>query len=293
MKNTIKALKYFLLSLGLIILVVYIVLIFIGGGFGEKSFSNLAISEENPLFFAHRGHANDFPENSIGAMTAALNTGYTALEIDVRLTEDDILVVFHDKSGERLLKNPVKINQSSYKTLRNYPLFHSHTASQNFIPKLEEVFETFGTEFIFYLDVKYEEGLEYYKLANNLYLIIEKFELAEQVIVANSNIFLISYLEYNFPKINTALEGFNSGKEWIYPLIPKRYRPDFLASFQNQINRKHVDWLKKKGLLDRKIAYGVSHNNLKETICSFGVRKVILDYHMEIDSVLQGKLNCQ
>lgn len=54
--------------------------------------------------YAHRGlHTEDgtVPENSLPAFRAAAEAGY-AVEMDVHLTADDQLVVFHDDTLERM-----------------------------------------------------------------------------------------------------------------------------------------------------------------------------------------------
>ena len=56
-----------------------------------------------PLIIAHRGDVTNAPENTISAFQKALELGADGIELDVRLTKDDQLVVFHDlASSERL-----------------------------------------------------------------------------------------------------------------------------------------------------------------------------------------------
>jgi len=50
-----------------------------------------------PLIIAHRGDATSAPENTIPAFKKALNLGADGIELDVRLTKDRELVVFHDR----------------------------------------------------------------------------------------------------------------------------------------------------------------------------------------------------
>lgn len=50
----------------------------------------------NPLNIAHRGGAQLWPENTLPAFRSAVAAGYDAAELDVQLTRDDRLIVFHD-----------------------------------------------------------------------------------------------------------------------------------------------------------------------------------------------------
>lgn len=54
------------------------------------------------LRYAHRGlHNKDRAENSLSAFRAACDEGY-AIELDVRLSKDGVLVVFHDDTLDRM-----------------------------------------------------------------------------------------------------------------------------------------------------------------------------------------------
>ncbi|TMB92309.1 MAG: glycerophosphodiester phosphodiesterase [Chloroflexi bacterium] len=65
---------------------------------GERSF----LDSPAPIAFAHRGGADEAPENTLPAFEAALALGYTYIETDVRLTADGVLVAFHDTALDRV-----------------------------------------------------------------------------------------------------------------------------------------------------------------------------------------------
>ncbi|MCY3003669.1 MAG: glycerophosphodiester phosphodiesterase family protein [Planctomycetota bacterium] len=51
---------------------------------------------------AHRGLAASFPENTLASVRGALEAGARRVEIDVQLTEDQVPIVFHDATLQRL-----------------------------------------------------------------------------------------------------------------------------------------------------------------------------------------------
>ncbi len=55
-----------------------------------------------PVAIAHRGGADDAPENTLPAFAAAVELGYGHLETDVHLTRDGVAVAFHDARLDRL-----------------------------------------------------------------------------------------------------------------------------------------------------------------------------------------------
>ncbi|MFK7925115.1 MAG: glycerophosphodiester phosphodiesterase [Bacteroidia bacterium] len=54
--------------------------------------------------FAHRGGYANGPENTIETILYNINNGVGAIEIDVELTKDNQLVIFHDATIERVLQ---------------------------------------------------------------------------------------------------------------------------------------------------------------------------------------------
>lgn len=76
---------------------------------------------------AHRGlHKGfDIPENSISAFKRAINSDY-AIELDVRLTKDEKVVVFHDKNLIRLCADRRKIRNQNYSAIKDIKLYNSN-----------------------------------------------------------------------------------------------------------------------------------------------------------------------
>lgn len=74
--------------------------------------------------YAHRGlHTKDksVPENSMAAFSAAVEAGY-GIELDVNITADDKIVVFHDDNLKRVCGVDRKIGDCTYKELQGYRL---------------------------------------------------------------------------------------------------------------------------------------------------------------------------
>lgn len=83
---------------------------------------------------AHRGfHDENTTENTIQSYQSAINRGYN-IEIDVRLTRDKEIVVFHDDTLTRLCGISQRIDQLNYSDIENIRLPHGER-----IPKFSEV----------------------------------------------------------------------------------------------------------------------------------------------------------
>lgn len=58
---------------------------------------------------AHRGHAAQFPENTLPALESAVSLGLRFLEFDVQLAADEVPVVIHDETLSRTADNPASV----------------------------------------------------------------------------------------------------------------------------------------------------------------------------------------
>lgn len=66
---------------------------------------------------AHRGAAEDAPENTLPAIDTAWKYGADAVEIDVRMSKDGRVVVIHDSSTARTTGRKLKVAQVPYDSL--------------------------------------------------------------------------------------------------------------------------------------------------------------------------------
>lgn len=105
-------------------------------------------------YIAHRGlfdSQNGIPENSIPAFQKAVDMGY-GIELDVQLTTDNKLVVFHDESLKRMCGVDKKLMHCSYKELMQYKLINS----EENIPLFETVLQIIGGKVPLIVEIKSE-----------------------------------------------------------------------------------------------------------------------------------------
>jgi len=80
------------------------------------------------VYIAHRGYfdnAGPCPENSLAAFRRAVEKGY-GIELDVQLTSDNKLVVFHDASLLRMCNVDKILHECTFKELQQYRLANSN-----------------------------------------------------------------------------------------------------------------------------------------------------------------------
>jgi glycerophosphoryl diester phosphodiesterase len=99
---------------------------------------------------AHRGlHSPGIPENSLAACREAIRNGY-AIELDVRRTRDDVLVVFHDENLARMTGQDRILETCSFAGLRGVVL----SGTDERIPSLAGFLETVGGRAGLLIEVK-------------------------------------------------------------------------------------------------------------------------------------------
>ena len=89
--------------------------------------------------WAHRGlhdKKRGIPENSFPAFRAAIEAG-DGIELDVHLTKDGQLVVFHDDTFERICGRRGRVEDTSYEEMQKYRL----AETKERIPLLSEVLQ--------------------------------------------------------------------------------------------------------------------------------------------------------
>ncbi len=77
---------------------------------------------QHPRVIAHRGLALDHPENTLGAFSAALNSGADILETDVHLSRDGSVIVAHDPDLTRVAGRPGLVADFSERELAEIDL---------------------------------------------------------------------------------------------------------------------------------------------------------------------------
>ena len=100
--------------------------------------------EREVLFVAHRGESFDAPENTLAAFRLAWERGCRAIELDIRMSGDGQIVVFHDEDTERICGIKFEVARVTFSTILSCDVgaFKGLVYAGERIPLLGEVFET-------------------------------------------------------------------------------------------------------------------------------------------------------
>jgi len=73
-------------------------------------------------FYAHRGASADFPEHTMAAYRGAIEQGALGFECDIRVTKDEVLILWHDANMKKEAKSAAIIANRTYAEIKQiYP----------------------------------------------------------------------------------------------------------------------------------------------------------------------------
>ena len=87
---------------------------------GRRKTWHERLAGKGPLFIAHRGCQSLAPENTIPSFTCAARLGLQAIETDVRISKDGVLVCSHDDSLKRMFGLKQKVTTTDYTELKTF-----------------------------------------------------------------------------------------------------------------------------------------------------------------------------
>lgn len=113
-------------------------------------------TSEQTLIACHRAAHNKYPENSLKAAEEAIAMGAHIIEVDVRLTKDNVPVMFHDLSLGRTTNGTDSIHTSTLEEVKKLKLRLSDNGelTDQSIPTLEEFLEQVKGKILVDLDLK-------------------------------------------------------------------------------------------------------------------------------------------
>tara|TARA_B100000614_G_scaffold133946_2_gene119235 strand:+ start:2432 stop:3130 length:699 start_codon:yes stop_codon:yes gene_type:complete len=144
------------------------------------------------LVIGHRGAPNLSIENTIDSFNKAFENGVDGIELDIQLTRDKKIAVFHDFNTHSLDKKNT--------ALKDIDLFELQDISSGFsIPTLEDVFKIIPKDKELHIEIKSNQ-------INNDYIIDQtakltsKYGYTNQTIISSFNPFILKKIKQTYPE---------------------------------------------------------------------------------------------
>lgn len=187
---------------------------------------------------AHRGGAQEAPENTLAAFRKAVCSGY-AIECDVRLSKDGHPVVFHDDTLERRTNGQGHVADMNLEELQSFDAGDGER-----MPTLLEVLELIAGRVPLIIEVKCKLwGSRARRMARALLDDINTMNAQASVIVASFNPLILHYVRRMMPEVLRGLV-FSSHSLLAAKLMlgrPDILMPDYHLVDKNFVHRMHAD----------------------------------------------------
>lgn len=232
----------------------------------------------------HRGARGLEPENTILSFKKAIELNCEYVELDVRLSKDNELVVIHDASLRRTTNGWGKISKNNYKKISNV---RTKKKDQK-IPTLQDVInETKGK---IKLNIEIKDSLAGEKVAE----LIVKNKISKNTMVSSNYVKSLLIVKKNSQDIKTALIYYAYQKKWqmffmaIYNLVfwpfvkkhilskAKRAKVEYINLFYKFATKDHVKTIKSSGF--GVIVWTVNNNKELSKLIKNGIDGYITDY---------------
>ena len=158
----------------------------------------------SPWCIAHRGDRHTQPENTHAAFEAALTHPIDGIELDVRITADNHIVVFHDVTsacvggGDRFIANHTLAQLQTLDYGEGEPL-----------PLLDEVLTRYGQRTHLLLEVKTGDGSESLEQQHHLMLqtieAIHRYGLEDRTMVLCYDLALLAHGHHAYRQVRCVL----------------------------------------------------------------------------------------
>lgn len=152
-----------------------------------------------PLILAHRGYSNRELENTLPAFAAAVNAGSDGIELDVQLSRDDQVVVFHDRDLRRLVGGDTReIRECTARELQEIPPHFG-------VPSLKDVLSFLPREMIVDVELKSYNTTSRNRLVARVVETLIETAATDRVLVSSFDPWLIRLFHRILPKVPTAV----------------------------------------------------------------------------------------
>ncbi|WP_449603375.1 glycerophosphodiester phosphodiesterase [Paenibacillus sp. Marseille-Q9583] len=246
---------------------------------------------------AHRGASGYAPENTIPAFELAIDMETDYIELDIQLTKDRVPVVIHDETINRTTNGTGYVKNYTLEQLskldagswfnEQYPMFARDQYAGLRIPPLEEVFERFGKEVDYMIEIKdpalnpnietiLNEQIEKYNLSDHVS--VHSFSKASlrKLHSINPEIPLYQIVWYNIPVYKVPESFINRVKTYAVGISP---------NFQ-RINSSYVAQVKNSGL--KVFPYTVNYQVNMDNAVVWGVDGVHTNFPDRFNEVIKN-----
>lgn len=227
------------------------------------------------LIYGHRGGKGIAPENTMISFQRCLDQGVTRCELDLQLSYDDQLIVFHDRNLKRLTGRRGKVKNKTAAQLQQYDVRYAManwpTACP--IPTLAQLFSSCAFDH-WQLEVKPLSRKKAVIAVQAIAALAKQFELEEMITITSSSTLVLKAAQLYAPQIT---RGLVAEYGWLDPIkTASRYQCSLLALNWTLCTEQRIIKAKAAGL--HTSVWTVNEPMLMLRLAQYGVDSLITDF---------------
>ncbi len=165
---------------------------------------------------AHRGYSAAYPENTLLAFRKAYEVGATGIELDARLTADNVVIVMHDSSVDRTTNGSGEVAALTYAEIKKLDAgIRKGIAFENEpVPTLEAVLRELGGKLKINVELVNYESKGQDKLVDSVIEMIVDLDLKDSVFLSSFRFQNLVRAKDLLPEIHCGLLALPGFKGW-------------------------------------------------------------------------------
>lgn len=241
------------------------------------------------LNYAHRGFSGEYPENTMIAFEKALEAGADGIELDVQITSDKEIVVFHDDKLDRLTNGSGFVKDHTLEELNqlSFDLEEQEGAENCKIPTLNEYLEwVVNTPLLTNIELKALSG-EDTRLEQRVVTQLRKYDCMDKILFSSFHEESLARIKQLEPEVQTGLLVLDCREKEIQKVYEMGI--DCIHPLGSAVNETVVKHIHKMGLKINVWTINVE-TNIKEALEN-EVDGLITDYPDRVNEIQKIRAN--
>ena len=175
---------------------------------------------------AHRGASADAPENTLESVQLAWEQNTDAVEIDVQLTADGEIVVFHDEDTQRMTGVPGILEEKTWEEIRQLEI--NTKGYKTHIPLLRDILPTIPKDKFLVIELKSRP-----EIVAPLRKLIDEFQVLPE------NVQIISLIEESIQQVFSDFSGYETQR--VFEFLGQKPDTDYLLRYAEETPFSGID----------------------------------------------------
>ncbi len=195
---------------------------------------------------AYRGFSAAAPENTMKAFQSAILTGASGIQLDLHVSRDGELVIFHDDAMSRLMDGVGFIRHHTLQDLKSYRFKEAMEEETIRIPTLKEYF-SWARDLPHFTVIRLQNDHFFYpNMEEAVISLVEEYGLKDKVILTSKNVSSLQMIKTFRPDFSTAYIAEKGDEEEISEI--KNLSASMILINRTLLRKENMSRFKRLGL---------------------------------------------